>query len=299
MSAKDIYSCSFEDFGDNPSITRELLTAVCETLVSTSDIETGRKFHQAYFESEAEALNFAKSVASMQSEFEACGIRLSEPKIEILRAEDWTEAWKKHFTVMKISKRIVVKPGWLEYLPSSADEIVLDIDPGMSFGTGKHPTTQFCLQLLEMQRKSGCPRQSLIDLGCGSGILTLAAIKLGYNSVIAIDNDPEAIEVSKENLAKNGISEDSYKLIVANLAEFYYDIKFDVVVANILSGPLIENKIRISSLLAEEGTLILSGILENEYDKLKAEYESIGFFEMQKISDGNWTAASFRRQMTD
>ncbi|MBR1608736.1 MAG: 50S ribosomal protein L11 methyltransferase, partial [Kiritimatiellae bacterium] len=134
-----------------------------------------------------------------------------EPLVEPLPREDWAESWKKQFRVIRVSRRVTVRPPWEEYEPSSPDEIVVVIEPGMSFGTGLHETTQGCLSILE--KLAGEPNgtaRGVADLGCGSGILSIAARKLGFSPVAGVDYDAAAVRVSAENAAANGVADASF-----------------------------------------------------------------------------------------
>src|SRR5690606_26457499 len=117
--------------------------------------------------------------------------------------EDWANAWKEHYRVLRVGERIVVVPSWLEYEAAPGD-VVLQLDPGMAFGTGLHPTTQLCLRLLERYARPGL---RTLDIGTGSGILAIAAAKLGAGPILALDNDPVAVGVAAENTARNGVAD--------------------------------------------------------------------------------------------
>ncbi len=119
-----------------------------------------------------------------------------------LEEEDWANAWKEHYTVLRVGARTVIVPSWLVYAPQP-DDVVIMMDPGMAFGTGLHPTTQLCLQLLEQYARSGL---RTLDLGCGSGVLAIAAARLGAGPVLALDNDPVAVQVAAENVQRNGVA---------------------------------------------------------------------------------------------
>ncbi len=285
------YICRLETLEGSAEAAWEILIPLCEHLTLLNDFESGQKSLIGYFESRKNAQSFADAVSEQRSILETHGIRIGPLKIKSIRREDWSEAWKKYFKVMKISSRLIVKPEWLEYKNRKENDIVIEINPGMSFGTGKHPTTQFCLKLIEKSRKK--QTQSCADIGCGSGILLIAAAKLGYHPLLGIDNDAEAIETSKENLARNDVLDRVGFLKTANIADFSSKSKFDLVVANILSTPIIENKERISSLLKTGGTLILSGIMASEEKKIRDSFGAPDFVEDKFLSDGNWVAFSF------
>jgi ribosomal protein L11 methyltransferase len=209
-----------------------------------------------------------------------------------LADEDWRDAWKKYFGVQRIGRRLVIVPSWVEHSPKP-DDIVLRIDPGMAFGTGQHPTTAMCLAALEdalagVGASAGrrTPLQaSVLDLGCGSGILAIAAAKLGASRIVAIDIDPQAIKATRANAAENGVADviDAHEGTLESVSE-----QFDIVVANI-SGLTLE---RLAPLLAESlapgGRLIASGFLEDALDGLRAAVEGAGLTVERTVEDGIW-----------
>jgi ribosomal protein L11 methyltransferase len=210
-----------------------------------------------------------------------------------LAREDWAESWKRFFKVERVSKRITVKPPWLR-VASRPDQVVVEIEPGMSFGTGQHPTTRSCLRLLD--GLAGKTTGSLLDLGCGSGILAIAGVKLGFGPVLAVDNDSVAVRIAKENAQRNGESA-NVSFRVADLASIRVSMRYDVVVANILAGVLVEYAQRIVRFMehAKDSRLILSGILTPQYARVKSAYEGAGMEEVCRLRDGKWTSGCFRR----
>jgi ribosomal protein L11 methyltransferase len=205
-----------------------------------------------------------------------------------LADEDWRDAWKKYFGVQRIGRRLVIVPPWVEHRPKP-DDIVLLIDPGMAFGTGQHPTTAMCLAALEDAVTGGA---SVLDLGCGSGILAIAAAKLGAGSVVAIDNDPQAIKATRANAAGNKVA-DTIEAREGTLDAA--NQHFDVVVANI-SGLTLE---RLAPLLAQSlepgGRLIASGFLDEAIAGLRTAFEGVGLNVERVIEDGIWRAIVARR----
>jgi len=203
-----------------------------------------------------------------------------------LAEADWREAWKKYFGVQRIGRRLVIVPSWEEYSPKP-DDIVLSIDPGMAFGTGQHPTTSMCLAALETTIKGG---ESMLDLGCGSGILAIAAAKLGAQPILAIDIDPLAVKATRANAEINGVDIEAREATLETI-----DAQFDLVVANI-SGLTLE---RLAPLLAASltsgGALIASGFLDDAVDGLRISFEGGGLIIERVIEDGIWRAIIARR----
>lgn len=207
-------------------------------------------------------------------------------KVDELPAEDWSESWKRHFRAEQVSRRVVVTPPWGK--PGhEEDTVIVEINPGMSFGTGLHFTTRSCLALIDELCEDG--NSSFCDLGCGSGILSIAAAKLGYKPVFAMDNDMIAVETTIENLKKNGVGK-AVKCVQADLADFQTDSHFDLVVANILAGTLLKNASTIAELLVKslQSRLILSGIDEKHLESVKEKYGANGFEILEIQKEESW-----------
>jgi ribosomal protein L11 methyltransferase len=205
-----------------------------------------------------------------------------------LDEEDWAESWKAFFWPEKVSARIVVKPTWRDYHPSG-DELVLEIDPGMAFGTGTHPTTSLSMQLLEKHLR---PRDRLLDVGTGSGILMVAASLLGAAEVHGIDNDPVAVTVAQQNLALNAMPEDHSRAWAGDLVGGV-TARYDVVVANILAPVILGLLPDIQGVLAPEGRFICSGILESQQAEVVAKARALEFQLVEAVNREEWVALAF------
>ena len=198
--------------------------------------------------------------------------------------EDYENNWKKYLYPEKVSERFVVKPTWREYTPEG-DELIIELDPGRAFGTGSHPTTSLCLKLMEENIKPG---DSVIDVGTGSGILMIAAEKLGASEIYGTDIDPLAVASAKENLALNRV--EKAKVYLGDLISVVEDKKFDIVVANILADVLMILLQDISKVVKKGGKIIFSGIIDDKCEILKREVENYGF-EVEEIrADKEWRA---------
>ena len=211
-----------------------------------------------------------------------------------MRQEDWSESWKKHFHTFRASERLMVKPSWEEYHAQPGD-LVLKLDPGMCFGTGYHGTTKACLQFLDQLQKQIGSDASFLDAGCGSGILSIGARLLGYNPVFAFDYDPQAVETARENLTRAGFSE--VTLAVADVKDYIPPQPCRVVVANILAAVLLENAVNILRFLdlsAEPAFLILSGILNEQYEEIRQHFTALGAEQMATRTLEEWTSGCFR-----
>ena len=200
--------------------------------------------------------------------------------------EDWETKWKEHFQPIAIGENIVICPTW-RVQENNADKVVVLLDPGMAFGTGYHPTTRMCLELLEGVIFGG---ESVLDIGCGSGILSIAAVNLGADTSIGVDIDVVSTKVATENCKINGVSE---KISVVNGSmnrELISGRKFDLVLANISSKIIIDLSDLLAETLLPESKLILSGILVDSIDNLREVMGRNGIrFEMVKL-DGDWCA---------
>lgn len=203
-----------------------------------------------------------------------------------LEDSDYKDAWKKYVFTEKISDRFVVKPTWRDY-EASEDELLIEIDPGRAFGTGTHPTTYLCIQMMEKYIKEG---QSIIDVGTGSGILMVAAEKLGASEVWGVDIDSDAVEVAKDNLELNKVDSDKSKLFVGNLLEVVKDKKFDVVVANILADVILVLLKDISRVVNKDCLVILSGIIKDKKSQVLKDAAKYNLQLLEEKEDKEWVS---------
>lgn len=189
-------------------------------------------------------------------------------RVEILEDKDWEREWMQHYRPMQFGPRLWVCPSWLE--PPEPDSITLLLDPGLAFGTGTHPTTALCLAELDALEPVG---KTVVDFGCGSGILAVAALKLGAERALGIDNDPQALRASRDNARRNGLPDSALPVALPgdNIEQDYLG-RADIVVANILAGPLVALSEKLLAFLAPQGTLLLSGLLATQADELCAHY---------------------------
>lgn len=191
---------------------------------------------------------------------------LPEHHFEAIADQDWERSWMDGFAPMRFGQRLWIVPSWHE--APEPDAVNLLLDPGLAFGTGTHPTTSLCLQWLDGQELEGC---NVLDFGCGSGILAIAALLLGAPRAVGTDIDPQALEASRDNAGRNGIAEERFPVYLpADLPQE----QADVVVANILAGPLVSLAPQITSLVKSGGRLALSGILAEQANEVRAAYEA-------------------------
>ena len=212
--------------------------------------------------------------------------------VEFTKHDDWQSAWKKAFIPLEIGDGFVIKPTWEEYQETSSS-IVIDIDPGMAFGTGHHETTQLSLTLLRKYVTQHC---SVLDVGTGTGILTIAARKLGAGRIVAVDNDPTAVETAVVNLKVNGIGLHEDVFLFAGEVDSIANISFDVIVANISSRVLLRLANTFRTLLADDAVLLVSGILEEEESDFLQSIKNHAFSVDKRIARGEWIAFVLKLQ---
>lgn len=262
----------------------ELLDADAFTPTVWEDIETHATRLDVFLEEAAQA---DAVEAAIRSAAALAGVEATLTR-ESLPAADWAEAWKRFFHVERVSGRVTIRPSWEPYAPGPG-EAVVTLDPGMSFGTGRHPTTRACLQLLD-GLAAGDLARPVLDMGCGSGILSIAARKLGFTHVRGFDYDPDAVAVARENAALNGTE---IPFGVRDLAD-----NLDqgaVVLANILGPVLIAHAAEVACAVLPGGRLIASGILDTLYPEVRAAFEAQGLREERSVLIGEWRSGLFAK----
>jgi len=216
------------------------------------------------------------------------------PTLTAVNAEDWSSSWKVHFKPLRVGKHLLIVPTWEEAVQLPGD-LVIRIDPGMAFGTGGHETTRLCLELLEAVMECGPLLEvpSLLDLGTGSGILAMAASLLGAGRILALDIDPDAVEVARENLELNGLSD---KIECGTTPLESLDERFDIILANILAEELVRLAPYITDRLNPGGSLILSGILAEKEQLVRLGFSSQPLEYCRTASAGEWVAMLYRNE---
>lgn len=214
---------------------------------------------------------------------------LPEPAFRTIEDEDWMAAWKKHYRPIQIGKRLLILPAWIER--EDPGRVAVKIDPSMAFGTGTHPTTQLCLEMVEEYTRPGL---DVIDVGCGSGILSVAALKLGAGHALGVDIDNAAVISSRENAAANGVL-DQLEVGIGSVSELLtgqYSLRqAPLVLANILAPVIIRLfEAGLADLVAPGGILILSGILDSQAAEVLAAAEARGLNHLHTRQQGDWVA---------
>ena len=238
---------------------------------------------KAYFAEEDNIEDVLEYVNERLTELKEMGLDLGEAKVEHekMHEEDWANTWKQYYKPTKVGEKIVVKPIWEEY-EAKDGELVVDLDPGMAFGTGTHETTRMCIQSLEKYVKED---STVFDVGCGSGILAIAAAKLGAKLAVGVDLDPVAVESSIENVGYNKLK--NIEILHGNLVEVI-DGKADIVVANILAEIICILTDDVKRVLKDGGVFITSGIIHDRVDMVCEKLEATGFEVMEINRDGEW-----------
>ncbi len=237
---------------------------------------------RAFFSADAgEALEHAQDGLWHLAQLRAMG----EPKVRVLAEEDWAEAWKKHYTVLHFGKHIVVKPSWLEYV-AQPEDVVIELDPGMAFGTGLHPSTRMCLVALETAVTQG---MAVLDVGTGSGILSIAAAKLGARQVLGLDLDPIAVETATKNVAFNH-AQDVVEIRRGSIDAANASQVYDLICINILAEVICDLTPALGERLRSGGTVISSGILDYKAEDVVAAWQAAGIRVIDQDTEQDWVA---------
>jgi ribosomal protein L11 methyltransferase len=272
----------------------ELLERHFGAACSYRDLEKETQRVTAYMEEQpdwplkrAELARELKSIAD-------CGLKVGPGRISLKRVkqEDWAEAWKRHFRPFEVGPELLVKPAWSKRKARQGQAVVV-VDPGLSFGTGQHPTTAFCLRQIVRQRRPGT-RQSFLDIGTGSGILAIAAVKLGYRPVRGFDVDGEAIKVARANARLNSVAH-RVRFSRGDLAHLPRQgrPRYSLVCANLISPLLVRERKRIAATVGRGGAVVLAGILRTEFGEVRRAYEDEGWRLLESRADKEWRSGIF------
>ena len=235
----------------------------------------------------------AASVADALGHLQAFGLRpIGDLRTRIVHEADWANAWKAYFPVLRIGRRLVIRPTWRRH-KAVADELVLALDPGMAFGTGLHPTTRLCLAAVEdLADRDVVTGARVLDVGCGSGILAIAACKLGAASALGVDTDPIAIEATAANARWNALAR-RIRAREGSLPTGEGD--FDVVLANLIAGVLVPLAGPLHDELRPGGVLVASGIFIDREAEVRAAFETAGLVVDGRLDEGDWVALEAHR----
>jgi ribosomal protein L11 methyltransferase len=323
-TTKSLWRVSVTTVPEAEDAISELLATVAGQPVSSYfDMETGVTMVAAYCRQKpVRPAEWREKILFGLGRIENCGLKISSSKVTIAKMprEDWAESWKRHFQPIEIEfknrrgelceppissgksgrrgtppserKSLLIKPSWSRRRPRKNQAVVV-LDPGLSFGTGQHPTTAFCLGELVRCGKFEA-RRSFLDIGTGSGILAIAAAKLGYSPVHAFDFDPEAVSVARANARANGVSE-KLRIVRKNVMKLpiHPARQYDLICANLISTLLIAGRRRIVAQLRRGGTLVLAGILKSEFLQVRKIFEEIGLKLANEKTETEWCSGSF------
>lgn len=283
----------FDDFLNNKTINWDYYD---DELAKMKNCESCIKVYFADNNQGNELLNEVRKIID--------GFKNDEPIIDFGRLEielrtvsdeDWANNWKQYFKPFVIADRIVIKPSWEEYNDSTEGKIVLEIDPGMSFGTGQHFTTRLCIEQIEKYLKDG---MEVLDMGCGSGILSIAAILLGAKNAVGVDIDENATRIAAENAEMNNIYNDRFKIYCGNVTddeklcqEIGYD-KYDMIVVNIIADIIIGMSSSFPKFLKKGGLVIASGIIKKYLQNIIDNFQSLGFEIMEINEREDWVSVT-------
>lgn len=301
MKLKTIWKASVITSSEGEDAVAELLaTHFAPAPSSYTDVETGRTTVSAYTVTPPKNFPVVKKTLRLGlKQIKACGLNLGPGTVTIqkLPRRNWAESWKRHFKPIAIGHRLLVKPSWIRRRPRRGQAVIV-LDPGLSFGTGQHPTTEFCLREVVRHRSavaSGRAR-SFLDMGTGSGILAIAAAKLGYAPIHAFDYDPQSVLVAKENARKNQVA-NQIKLTRADLTRLprRRPRQYDVVCANLLANLLVTERDRILARVKPDGLLVVAGILKREFVEVRTSYEAAGLRLIASRAQKEWCSGTFRK----
>ena len=303
MKNKSLWRISVATTLETEDAVAELLGTIFNCNASSYlDVEKQTSVASVFCESKPLEI-IRKKISAGLRRFKNCGLKTGSGKIQIakVRREDWAESWKLHFKPFEIGNALLVKPSWNKRRPRKNQAVVI-LDPGLSFGTGQHPTTEFCLGEIvaavcdrrDRRSQSAATAKSFLDIGTGSGILAIAAAKLGYKPVHAIDFDPEAVRIARVNARVNGVLKE-IKIAHGDVTGFSTKPKgqFDLVCANLISNLLIAENKKISAQLKPGGILVLAGILKSEFSEVQNKFEELGLQLISSRSKKEWRSGSF------
>ena len=293
-----LYCCKLIDISENSDLAVEFLMALDVDFSSWEDREGGANYHTIFTATEDEILKIKTQIENLQPTWKDLGVEISEIDIFTIKREDWTEVWKKYFKIIEVTDRLIVKPEWLEF-EANQNQVIVEIDPGMSFGTGQHATTNFCLKMLDKLADDNSVK-TFLDAGSGSGILSIAAEKLKYEDIHAFDIEEDSVRIAKENIEKNGLDNKNINMICSDLANYSLDNTnqengFDLVAANILGHILVTNREKIMSFVKPNGYLILAGILSTQFEDYTSKFVELGLEKVCEFTEKEWTSGLFKK----
>jgi ribosomal protein L11 methyltransferase len=296
MKAGPLWQLAIQTTPEAEEPVSELLAANFGQPVSSyTDLRSSTTRVEAYLSARPARIH-AEQIRAALAQLRRKGVSLGSGRFTIRRLpwKNWAESWKRHFQPLEIGRKLLLKPSWSRRKPRKGSAVVI-LDPGLSFGTGHHPTTAFCLeQVVKFQRAS--QPQSFLDVGTGSGVLAIAAVRLGFRPVIGFDLDPEAIRSARANARRNRLSRhiQFYERDVAKEGGSRFLRKYSMVCANLTADLLTEHRDRLLGWLEPGGLLVLAGILKKEFGRIRQHYQGSGLRLAAFRRRGEWHSGSFR-----
>lgn len=293
---QNLHVVALSTSADNAAILVELLEATGQTAVWSTDVLTGETELLWYTGSpaEAEATGAALGVA-LAGWQELLPHPLGALSVRTLPREDWAESWKRHFKVTRVSPRLIIRPSWEAVTPGPEERVIV-LDPGMSFGTGQHPTTQACLEFLDELSAAAPAGGGFLDIGCGTGILAIAAALLGRRPVAAFDHDPQCLISTRDNARANGVGR-RVRARHLDLADWQPKQHYPIIAANLLADLLVRYAAPIAASLPARGPgwLLVAGVLTPQYPAVLAAFAAHGLHELRHLTVGEWTSGCLHR----
>ena len=277
-----------KDFKDFLEENKSIWDYVDDDLIKEKEGETCIKTYISA--TDPDTLSAIKTSMAKLKEYDQDGIfgRL-EISLDDIKEEDWSNNWKKYFHTMEIGETLIVKPFWEE--SPKTDKKVFEINPGLSFGTGSHHTTRLCLEDIENTVKTG---DKVLDLGCGSGILSVVSLMYGAESAVAIDIDPNSMDTAYDNLMRNNLPKEKYSVIIGNilsdeeLQEKILEEKYDLILANIVADVIIAALPLVKKAIKSDGTFITSGIISDRAEEVMEAIKENGFDIISEKRSADW-----------
>lgn len=291
MKAGPLWRVAIQTTPDGEGPVSELLTATFGQSVSSyTELRTSTTRVEVYLPARPAPAQ-REEIRAALAQFRANGLKRA-PSLTIRRLpwKNWAESWKQHFRPLEIGRKLLLKPSW-SHRKGARGRVVVVLDPGLSFGTGHHPTTAFCLEQLVKFRRPDLP-QSFLDVGTGSGVLAIAAARLGFRPVLGFDLDPEAIRSARANASRNRVGR-QIQFYVGDVSKERGRRKHSIVCANLTADLLTAYRDRLGGWLEPGGLLVLAGILRMEFGQIRRHYEDSGLRLVASRQKGEWHSGCF------
>jgi len=296
MSGTALWKLSVRTSSEAEQAVSELLAQICGlTTSSFTNFETRQTDVSVYLPRKSDwSFRARRQLQGAMAWLGARGMDVGPARISLTKLvpQNWAESWKRHFKPIEISSALLIRPSWSSRSPRRGQSVVT-LDPGLSFGTGQHPTTLFCLRQLAARRRP-LEAQSALDLGTGSGILAICAAKLGYAPIDALENDPEALRIARANARLNGVLT-RVRFVEGDVTEMPRRAveHYSVICANLISDLLIEARLAILNRLSAEGVLVAAGILKSEFSQVHRAYRAAGLRLIAQSGQKEWRSGAF------